>query len=80
LEDITEALWGVRTSASTVSEMAQKVYGRIESWRNRKIQGQHAYVYLDGIWLKRSWGGEVRNVAVDCHWGRPGGISGSAGG
>ena len=22
------------------------------------------YVYLDGIWLKRSWGGEVRNVAV----------------
>ena len=22
------------------------------------------YVYLDGIFLKRSWGGEVRNVAV----------------
>ncbi len=22
------------------------------------------YVYLDGIWLKRSWGGEVKNVAV----------------
>ena len=21
-------------------------------------------MYLDGIWLKRSWGGEVRNVAV----------------
>jgi len=21
-------------------------------------------VYLDGIWLKRSWGGEVKNVAV----------------
>jgi transposase-like protein len=64
VEDITEALWGVRTSASTVSQMAQKVYGQIEAWRNRKIQGQHAYVYLDGIWLKRSWGGEVRNVAV----------------
>jgi putative transposase len=25
---------------------------------------QHVYVYLDGIWLKRSWGGEVRNIAV----------------
>ena len=64
VEDITEALWGVRTSASTVSQMAQKVYGQIEAWRNRKIEGTHAYVYLDGIWLKRSWGGEVKNVAV----------------
>lgn len=64
VEDITEALWGVRTSASTVSQMAQKVYGQIEAWRNRKIEGEHAYVYLDGIWLKRSWGGEVKNVAV----------------
>jgi transposase-like protein len=64
VEDITEALWGVRTSASTVGQMAQKVYGQIEAWRNRKIEGQHAYVYLDGIWLKRSWGGEVKNVAV----------------
>jgi putative transposase len=22
------------------------------------------YVFLDGLWLKRSWGGEVRNVSV----------------
>lgn len=64
VEDITEALWGVRASASTVSQMAQKVYGQIEAWRNRPIEGEHAYVYLDGIWLKRSWGGEVKNVAV----------------
>ncbi|MFO0875245.1 MAG: IS256 family transposase [Phycisphaerales bacterium] len=64
VEDITEALWGTRVSASTVSGLAQKVYGQIESWRNRPIEGEHAYVYLDGIWMKRSWGGEVRNVAV----------------
>ncbi|MFO0835768.1 MAG: IS256 family transposase [Phycisphaerales bacterium] len=64
VEDITEALWGTRVSASAVSGMAQKVYGQIESWRNRKITGEHAYVYLDGIWLKRSWGGEMKNVAV----------------
>ena len=64
VEDITEALWGTRVSASAVSGMAQKVYGQIESWRNRRLEGEFAYVYLDGIWLKRSWGGEVRNVAV----------------
>lgn len=64
VEDITEALWGVRTSAGTVSSMAQKVYGQIDAWRNRPIGGEHPSVYLDGIWLKRSWGGEVKNVAV----------------
>jgi transposase-like protein len=64
VEDITEALWGQRVSPSTVSELNQKIYGTIEVWRQRPIEGEHAYVYLDGIWLKRSWGGEVRNIAV----------------
>jgi putative transposase len=64
VEDITEALWGTRASASTVSGLAQKVYGQIEQWLGRPIEGEHPYVYLDGIWLKRSWGGEVKNVAV----------------
>jgi transposase-like protein len=64
VEDITEALWGTRVSPSTVSELNQKIYAQIETWRNRPIEGEHAYVYLDGIWLKRSWGGEVKNVAV----------------
>jgi transposase-like protein len=64
IEDVTEALWGTRVSSSTVSELNKKVYGQIEQWRQRPIEGEHAYVYLDGIWLKRCWGGEVRNVAV----------------
>jgi len=64
VEDITEALWGSRVSASTVSELNQKVYGQIEAWRNKPIEGEHPYLYLDGIWLKRTWGGEVRKVAL----------------
>ena len=64
VEDITEALWGTRVSPSTVSELNKKIYAKIDDWRNRPIEGEHAYVYLDGMWLKRSWGGEVRNVAV----------------
>lgn len=64
VEDITEAVWGTRVSASAVSGMAQKVYGQIEAWRSRRLHGEHAYVYLDGTWKKRSWGGEVKNVAV----------------
>jgi putative transposase len=64
VEDVTQALWGTRVSPSTVSSLNKKIYGRIEEWRNRPITGQHVYVYLDGIYLKRSWGGEVKNVAI----------------
>lgn len=64
VEDITEALWGQRVSPSTVSELNQKVYQTIEQWRSKPIEGEFPYVYLDGISLKRSWGGEVRNVSV----------------
>jgi transposase-like protein len=64
VEDITEALWGTRVSPSTVSELNQKIYVHIDAWRNRPIEGEHPYVFVDGIWLKRAWGGEVENVAV----------------
>jgi transposase-like protein len=64
VEDITEALWGTRVSSSTVSELNQKIYERIEEWRSRPIDDECVYVFLDGIWLKRSWGGEVKNIAV----------------
>jgi len=37
VEDITEALWGTKVSASTVSDLNQKIYGQIETWRNRPI-------------------------------------------
>jgi len=64
VEDITEALWGVKMSSTTVSELNKKLYVRIEEWLNRPLSGEHFYVYLDGMSLKRSWGGEVGNVAI----------------
>jgi transposase-like protein len=64
VEDITEALWGTRVSPSTVSDLNKKIYGRIEAWRNAPIAGAHRYVYLDGIVMKRTWAGEVRNVSL----------------
>jgi putative transposase len=64
VEDITEALWGTRVSPSTVSNLNRKVYGRIDQWLNSPIEGEYTYVFLDGIWLKRSWAGEVKNVSV----------------
>ena len=64
VEDVTEALWGTRVSPSTVSSLNKKVYGRIEKWLKTPIQGTFTYVFLDGIWLKRCWAGEVKNVSI----------------
>lgn len=64
VEDITEALWGTRVSPGTVSNLNQKAYENIEKWRCRPITGEYAYVYVDGVYLKRSWGGEVQNVSI----------------
>ena len=64
VEDITEALWGTRVSPGTVSNLNKKVYARIEKWIEAPIEGEYSYVFLDGIWLKRCWAGEVKNVSV----------------
>lgn len=47
-----------------MSNLNQKIYGQIEAWRHQPIEGEHPYLYLDGIVLKRSWAGEVRNVSL----------------
>jgi transposase-like protein len=65
VEDITEALWGTKVSPGTISNLNKKAYEHIESWRNRPLTGgDYPYVYVDGIFLKRSWGGEYENVAI----------------
>ena len=64
VEDISEALWGSRVSASTISDLNQKAYVHIEEWRQRPLYGKYPYVYVDGIYLKRNWGGEFENVSI----------------
>jgi transposase-like protein len=65
VEDITEALWGTKVSPSTISELNKKAYVHIENWRNRPLEGgRYRYVYVDGIYLKRNWGGEYENVSI----------------
>jgi len=54
VEDITQAR-GHAVSASTVSDLNQKIYGKINEWRERPLVGDFPYVFLDGLWLKRSW-------------------------
>ena len=64
IEDITELLWDTKLSAGTMSRLNGKVYDQIEAWRNRPLERSYPYVYLDGVYLKRNWGGEYENVAI----------------
>ena len=64
VEDISEALWGARVSPGTISNMNKKVYAEIEKWRKRELVDEYPYVYLDGIYLKKNWGGTIENVAI----------------
>lgn len=64
IEDITEALWGSRVSPSTISDLNQRIYAQIEAWRRRPLAAEYPYVFVDGIWLKRCWGGEVQSISV----------------
>ena len=64
VEDITEALWGTKVSSGTISNLNKKAYRHIEEWRSRPLSGNYPYVYVDGVFLKRSWGGEIKNVSV----------------
>ena len=64
IEDVSEILWGAGVSAGTVSNLNDKAFKAVEEWRCRPLACEYPYVYVDGIYLKRSWGGSYENVAV----------------
>lgn len=64
VEDITEALLGGKVSPGTISNLNKKAYEHVEEWRTRPLTSEYPYVYVDGVYLKRSWGREVQNVSV----------------
>ena len=64
VDDISQLLWGDRMPSQTLSDKLKKVYGDIDSWRTRPLESEYPYVFMDGVWHKRSWGGHVENVSV----------------
>ena len=64
VDDISRLLWGERMPSQTLSDKLRKVYDQIDEWRNRPLGGECPYVFMDGVWHKRSWGGSVENVSV----------------
>ena len=64
VDDISQLLWGERMPSQTLSDKLKRVYGEIDEWRNRPLESEYPYVFVDGVRHKRSWGGSVENVSV----------------
>ena len=64
VDDISRLLWGERMPLQTLSDKLRKVYDQIDEWRNRPLERSYPYLFVDGVWHKRTWGGSVENVSV----------------
>ena len=64
VDDISRLLWGERMPSQTLSDKLKGVYAQIDEWRNRPLERSYPYLFVDGVWHKRTWGGSVENVSV----------------
>ncbi|WP_307998092.1 IS256 family transposase, partial [uncultured Bifidobacterium sp.] len=64
VDDISRLLWGERMSSQTLSDKLKRVYEQIDQWRNRPLGREYPYLFVDGVWHKRTWGGSVETVSV----------------
>ena len=62
--DISQLLWGDRMPSQTLSDKLKRVYADIDAWRERPLEQEYAYLFMDGVWHKRCWGGSVENAGI----------------
>ena len=55
---------GAPVSSGTVSDLNERPFASIESWRQRPLEGGYPHVFVGGIYPKRGWGGSCESVAV----------------
>ena len=64
VDDTGQLLWGDCMPSRTLSGKLKRVYAEIDEWRTRPLDDEYPYVFVDGVWHKRSWGGRVENVGI----------------
>ncbi|KAB7111259.1 IS256 family transposase [Bifidobacterium longum] len=64
VDDVSQLLWGDRMPSQTLSDELKKVYADIDAWRGRPLEQDYPYLFMDGVWHKRCWGGSVENVSI----------------
>ncbi len=63
VDDVSQLLWGDRMPSQTLSDKLKKVYADIDEWRGRPLEQDYPYLFMDGVWHKRCWGGSVECFA-----------------
>ena len=48
----------------TLSGKLKRVYAEIDEWRTRPLDDEYPYVFVDGVWHKRSRGESMENVSI----------------
>lgn len=61
---VTEALSGKRVGKDAVSRITARLEEQVQAWRERKLEEEYPYLYLDATYLKANWGGRVVSVAL----------------
>ena len=64
VDDVSQLLWGDRMPSQTLSDKLKKVYADIDEWRGRPLEQDYPYLFMDGVWHKRCWGGSLENVSI----------------
>ena len=64
VKKITEQLCGTSFSASMVSSLSENLDVEIETWRNRSIEGEYPYLFVDALYEKVRYDGKVVAMAV----------------
>ena len=64
VDDTGQLPWGDRMPSRTLSGKLRRVYAEIDEWRTGPLEGEYPYVFVGGVWHKRSWGGSVENVGI----------------
>mgnify|MGYP002240734683 CR=1 FL=1 len=64
VDDTGQLLWGDRMPSRTLSGKLKRVYAEIDEWRTRPLDDEYPYVFVDGVWHKRSRGESMENVSI----------------
>jgi transposase-like protein len=62
--ELLERLWGVRLSASAVSQIVRVLDEEVKRFHKRTLEDRYRFLFLDGVWVKVSGYEVVKKVVL----------------
>jgi len=62
--ELLEQLWGVRLSASAVSELVRVLVSEVRKFHKRTFEDVYRFLFLDGVWVRVSGYNVVKEVVL----------------